>query len=56
MAAGPAGARSVTLLHLRFDVHTQTTPGIAEACGEVRNYGSITNELHAMKRTLAKIK
>ena len=46
------------LLYLGLDVHSQSIAlAIAEpGGGEVRNYGSISGDLHALEKTLAKIK
>ena len=45
------------LLYIGFDVHAQSIAiAIAEAAGEIRNYGSISNDLHALEKVLTKIK
>ena len=45
------------LLYIGLDVHAQSIAiAIAEAGGEVRNYGSISNDLHAVEKVLTKIK
>ena len=45
------------LLYIGFDVHAQTIAiAIAQRDGEVRNYGSISNDLHALEKVLTKIK
>jgi len=47
------------ILYLGLDVHAQSIAvAIAEAGpqGEVRSYGSITNDLHALEKALSKIK
>jgi transposase len=45
------------LLYIGLDVHAQSIAiAIAERDGEVRNYGSISNDLHAVEKVLTKIK
>jgi transposase len=47
------------ILHLGLDVHAQSIAiAIAQdgAKGEVRSYGSISNDLHALEKVLTKIK
>jgi len=45
------------LLYIGLDVHAQSIAiAIAERDGEVRNYGSISNDLHALEKVLTKIK
>jgi transposase len=45
------------LLHIGLDVHAQSIAlALAEAGGEVRNYGSISGDLHALEKVLTKIK
>jgi hypothetical protein len=46
------------LLYLGLDVHSQSIAiALAEPGGdEVRHYGSISGDLHALKKTLTKIK
>jgi transposase len=48
-----------SLLYLELDVHAQAGfIALAEgaAGGEVRHYGSVSNSLHTLERTLAKIR
>jgi transposase len=45
------------LLYLGLDVHAQSIVlALAERDGEVRNYGSISNDLHALEKALTKVK
>ena len=45
------------LLHVGLDVHAQSVAvAIADRDGEVRNYGSISNGLHALEKAITKIK
>jgi transposase len=48
---------SKNLLYLGLDVHAQTVAiAIAEANGEVRNYGSVSNDLGVLEKTMRRIK
>lgn len=48
---------NTSILYVGMDVHAQTISiALAEAGGEVRNYGSIANDLKSLERTLLKIK
>jgi transposase len=45
------------LLYLGLDVHSQSIAiALAESGGEVRHYGSISGDLHALEKALTKIK
>ena len=45
------------LLHVGLDVHAQSIAvAMAGRDGEVRNYGSISNDLHAVEKTLTKLR
>src|SRR5262245_9375297 len=48
---------SKNLLYLGLDVHAQTVViAIAEAGGEVRNYGTVSSDLEVLERVMRKIK
>src|SRR5437899_11196169 len=45
------------ILYVGLDVHAQTVAiAIAEAGGEVRNYGTVSSHLEVLERTMRKIK
>ena len=47
---------SKNLLYLGLDVHAQTVAiAIAEADGEVRNYGSVSGDLGVLEKTMRRI-